>query len=65
MTSVLGTSVTLGVASAHGLASVANDVIMRKAGLVTSGTSDWRQAWVASAIGACEPCGLEQRSSVT
>jgi len=31
----------LGVANAHGPASVANDVIMRMAGLVAAGTS-WR-----------------------
>jgi len=43
-------SVTLGVAS------VANDVIMRIAGFVAAGTGrrcgDWRQARVASAVGA-------------
>jgi len=43
------TSVTLGVAS------VANDVIMRIAGFVAAGTGrrygDWRQVRVASAVG--------------
>jgi len=49
-------SVTLGVASAQGPASVANDVIMRIAGFVAASTGrryvDWRQARVASAAGA-------------
>jgi len=44
------------MATAHGPASVDNDVIMRIAGLVAAGTGrrygDWRQARVASAIGA-------------
>ena len=61
------TSVTLGVASAHGPASVVNDVIMRIAGLVAAGAggrySDWRQARVASAVGASG--GLEQRYSIS
>jgi len=46
-------AVTLGMANAHGPASVTNDVIMRTAGLVTAGTGRrygvWQRAWVASA----------------
>jgi len=44
-------SVTLGVTNVHGLASAANDAIMRIAGLVAAGTGrrygDWRQERVA------------------
>ena len=48
-------SVTLGVASAYGLDSVANDVIMRIAGLVAARVGrrycgDWRQAPVSNAL---------------
>ena len=60
-------SVTLGVASAYGLDSVANDVIMRIAGLVAAGVGrrhcgDWRQAPVHRIAG--DAPAIQQRSSI-
>jgi len=56
-------SVMLGVATAHGPASVANDVIMRIAGLGAASTGrrygDWQQARVASATGISHTGYLE------
>ena len=62
-------SVTLGVASAHGLASVANNVIMIIAGLVAAGTGwryhHWRQARTGCERHRREPLRLEQRCSAS